>query len=282
MRSRILFGGLGGLIGLATGLVVSLVVVAVVAGTLWIFVFGDNPWPPGANPVLGAIALIIIIFLVIAGTWIGLSYGRRLDSLPQREGGRKKWIAAISALCVLALLASFLLLVVHRSSVQTATTQLQEADFERLAQRAQRIVSVSPRIDGAALRMTIVTEGASGGPYQLDLDLSRPGGRRLLSHRETWVFMPGRNDRDVMLAATEVVDAYRATAFTSGAVGLILTEEEMLSVTLQPVPSEDEAKTLSTSEVQNLRLGTSRLTDRKTVHLPVTLTISKSGEAMLH
>jgi hypothetical protein len=283
MRSRTLFGALGGLIGLAVGVAVSLGVVAVVAGILWIFVFGDNPWPPGASSALAAIPLILIIVLVIAGTLAGLSYARGLERLLPQERKRKKWIAAISAVFVVALSATTLLLVLRQRSVQTSTTQVQEADFERMVKRAQRIVSISPAIQGEeeALDVKIVTTGEDEGRYHVRLDLSRPGGARLLSREETWVLAPGRNEQTLVIAATEVIDAYRATAFSRGAVGLSLTEEESLAVTLQPLTEGEAAKVLSPSEAQNLRLGASKLTDSKTVPLKVSLIISKTGEASL-
>jgi hypothetical protein len=38
--------------------------VAVTAGVLWIYVFGDNPWPAWVDPVMGA-----LMFLIGAVVW---------------------------------------------------------------------------------------------------------------------------------------------------------------------------------------------------------------------
>ena len=54
---------------LLVSVIAAALMVAGAAGVLWLFVFGDNPWPPVADAVLGA-----VIFLGGGGVWVALLY----------------------------------------------------------------------------------------------------------------------------------------------------------------------------------------------------------------
>ena len=82
MKKRYLYCALFGLPGLVISLMIAAAIFGVLFGVLWLFVFGDDPWPvlPGA-PITG-------LFL---GTWLawwcgflaaGFILGRRLESDP--------------------------------------------------------------------------------------------------------------------------------------------------------------------------------------------------------
>ena len=53
--------------------------VAVSYGVLWIYVFGDDPWPKWVDPVLG-----VLLFAVALGVWVavGLLIWRQLVRRP--------------------------------------------------------------------------------------------------------------------------------------------------------------------------------------------------------
>lgn len=48
---------------------VTLAVGGALFGLLWIFVFGDDPWPAWVNPVAGAIILVVAL-----GSWASISW----------------------------------------------------------------------------------------------------------------------------------------------------------------------------------------------------------------
>jgi hypothetical protein len=54
---------------LLVSLIAAAMVLAATAGALWLFVFGDNPWPPVADTLLGA-----VLFLAGVGVWLGLLF----------------------------------------------------------------------------------------------------------------------------------------------------------------------------------------------------------------
>jgi len=54
-------------------LVAAAVTAAALAGALWLFVFGDNPWPPAANTLLGGVAVLVGACLTVgllAGAYV--------------------------------------------------------------------------------------------------------------------------------------------------------------------------------------------------------------------
>jgi hypothetical protein len=56
--------------------------VAALAGLLWLFVFGDNPWPPAASTLLGAVFLLGSAGLWLAQLAAAFAVGKRQESRP--------------------------------------------------------------------------------------------------------------------------------------------------------------------------------------------------------
>ena len=64
---------MGGLCGFVIGAIVAAGVVVGGAGIFWIFVFGDNPWPPAAETLLVAVGLVAWLATTVAGVRIGIA-----------------------------------------------------------------------------------------------------------------------------------------------------------------------------------------------------------------
>ncbi|MEP7134671.1 MAG: hypothetical protein ABI904_07035 [Chloroflexota bacterium] len=83
MKKRYLYSLLFGIPGFFIAAIISVVVFGAVAGVLWIFVFGDNPWPAAVGkiaPGLFALAFLAVWISLIA---IGYVIGRRLEKDPK-------------------------------------------------------------------------------------------------------------------------------------------------------------------------------------------------------
>jgi hypothetical protein len=85
--------------------IVAVLLAAAVAGGMWLFVFGDNPWPASASTVLTA-----LLVLVGLAAWAGLlsvaySFGKRQEALA--TAGLRPVMAAVGATAMLALLVVF-------------------------------------------------------------------------------------------------------------------------------------------------------------------------------
>jgi hypothetical protein len=52
------------------------------AGVLWIYVFGDTPWPASAETGLSGLIVLIFLVLWISSIVIGFSMGKKLEKDP--------------------------------------------------------------------------------------------------------------------------------------------------------------------------------------------------------
>ena len=82
MKRRYIYSILVGVPGLAVSLIISIVVLGFAAGFLWLFVFGDNAWPPLAETALSI--LFVIVLLLSWGALLAAGYfiGRRREQDP--------------------------------------------------------------------------------------------------------------------------------------------------------------------------------------------------------
>ena len=82
MKKRYLYSILFGIPGLFVSLIISFVIFGVAAGILWIYVFGDNPWPASTEMILPI--LFALTFLTVWITFITAGYvtGKKLESDP--------------------------------------------------------------------------------------------------------------------------------------------------------------------------------------------------------
>lgn len=79
MKKRYIYALMFSIPALASALLISAVLFAVSAGILWLFVFGDSPWPNWTNTAMSL--LFGVVFTVLWGGAIAASYrfGKRLE-----------------------------------------------------------------------------------------------------------------------------------------------------------------------------------------------------------
>ena len=82
MKKRYLYSLLFGVPGFFAALMIAFLLFGMTAGVLWVFVFGDAPWPPYADKLLPG--LFASAFLVAWTVFIALGFvtGRRLEKDP--------------------------------------------------------------------------------------------------------------------------------------------------------------------------------------------------------
>ena len=82
MKKRYLYALLFGIPGFFVSAIASLFVFGGLLGILWIYVFGDNPWPSSIETTL-SILIVLAFLLVWAGSSIlGYGIGRKLEKDP--------------------------------------------------------------------------------------------------------------------------------------------------------------------------------------------------------
>jgi hypothetical protein len=80
MKKRYLYALLFGIPGFFLAGMISLFAFGASLGFLWLFVFGDNPWPASTEKFLTAFLLLPFLILWMGGILIGYRIGKRLES----------------------------------------------------------------------------------------------------------------------------------------------------------------------------------------------------------
>jgi len=83
MKKRYLYSILFGIPGLFIAGIISVAIFGAVAGMLWIYFFGDNPWPASAEKMLAFLFALTFLMLWITSITIGYVTGKRLEKDPR-------------------------------------------------------------------------------------------------------------------------------------------------------------------------------------------------------
>jgi hypothetical protein len=110
MQKRHVYALLFGIPGLFLALILTLLVFGAVSGFLWLYLFGDNPWPKASEQLLTSLAAAMFLALWTATVVLGYLTGKRLETSP---GLNRQHVVASAALTI----APVLLLVLHQWSV---------------------------------------------------------------------------------------------------------------------------------------------------------------------
>ncbi len=79
MKKRYIYSLLFGVPGLLVSLIVSVIAFGAVAGILWIYILGDNPWPRSAGTILPMVFIFVFFALWFAFVVIGFITGKNLE-----------------------------------------------------------------------------------------------------------------------------------------------------------------------------------------------------------
>jgi hypothetical protein len=104
MKKRYLYALLFGIPGLFIAGIISIFLFAAFAGVLWIYVFGDNPWPSDAEQLISIVFGLTVLTLWIASTVLGYVVGKRLEKDPALNGNHVLISAGLTALFLLLIL----------------------------------------------------------------------------------------------------------------------------------------------------------------------------------
>lgn len=82
MKKRYIYALLFGLPGLFLAGIISIVLFAAFAGLLWLYVFGDRPWPAFTETMVSILFVLTVLVLWIGSIVTGYVIGRRLETNP--------------------------------------------------------------------------------------------------------------------------------------------------------------------------------------------------------
>jgi hypothetical protein len=83
MKQRYVYLLLIGVPGLIVALILAVATLGMTAGFLWLFVYGDNPWPASADAILAVVFLFTFLAVWLATLAAGYFVGKRRE-----QGGR--------------------------------------------------------------------------------------------------------------------------------------------------------------------------------------------------
>ena len=79
MKRRYVYAILFGVPGLVISLIIAAMALGATAGMLWLFVFGDNPWPAWVEPALAVALGAFFLATWLAVLMAGYSVGKRRE-----------------------------------------------------------------------------------------------------------------------------------------------------------------------------------------------------------
>lgn len=82
MKKRYIYLLLFGIPGFLFSTLISLVVLSFATGFLWIFVFGDDPWPSASEPFLAIVFTLVFLTIWLVCLALGFVIGKHLEKDP--------------------------------------------------------------------------------------------------------------------------------------------------------------------------------------------------------
>ena len=116
MKKRYLYVLLFGVPGFFLSLIIAFTLFGMAAGFLWLFVYGDNPWPGATETTLPL--LLVLVFLVLWLVFIAIGYvtGKKFEADPTLN---KKHLLASVGLTIVPIV----FIVLHQLSVGNIGTK---------------------------------------------------------------------------------------------------------------------------------------------------------------
>lgn len=278
LRNRYLLAGVAWALFLAP--VVTYFVLASVLGALWLFVFGDDPWPAAIDWVIPIIGLVVFISTATGCIYLAFRSGRQREIEAGAGGPQERKRVLLWALAPMALIAITTVLLWQRSvqqAEQLAAMDQNEAVFADLLNTRHTIAAlVVNRTDGGDFAASVTTSGGRPGPYSLRWQVNSMTYGEVLSREEKQVEM---GDAAGGLSFEISIDAlarrYRDTVLNGG--GVVVDEPFELVVTLQPVIGEADVEAWPAVESDRWEQGETPLQSRMTVDFPVFFRVGLDG-----
>jgi hypothetical protein len=140
MKRRYLYSILVGVPGIVVSLILTFVLFGFTAGMLWLFVFGDNPWPALNETLLALIFGLVFLIIWLAFLIIGFLIGKRLEQNPALN----RTHVLISAGLTVLLLLFIVLSQVSNGNIGPKTAEVRCSEY--CSQKGYSASSVSPRV----------------------------------------------------------------------------------------------------------------------------------------
>ena len=101
MKKRYRYSILFGMPGLFISLIISFVIFGAVSGILWIYFFGDDPWPASTEILLPILFAVTFLTVWMVSITVGYATGKKLENDPALD---KRHILVSSGLTIMFIL----------------------------------------------------------------------------------------------------------------------------------------------------------------------------------
>lgn len=262
MRLRTLYLLAAGVLAVPVALAVAFQVLAWAAGFSWLFLFGDAPWPEGAQGYLIAVALAAGLATLAAGLLWGYLHGRGQEAGNQPERAlRRGYVLLLAGALVWLALGWLAVRHYERQDAERARDAAAEAAFRHLRDTRHVIASISLADDAPGeIEAILILAGTRRGPYRLTWRLVDPShGVALLEGARELLLDEGEALETLYLHTRAVALRYRETVLGGRDDPVQVDGAFRLELALEPELAAEERQALPKREIGNIERGYSQL-----------------------
>lgn len=251
-----------------------------ILGALWLWLYGDNPWPPATEWVIPAIGLAVGISTAVCCIHVARRHGRQREIEAQHSDQQEWRRALLLALVPLAFIAILGIAYWKRSMDQAqeiAARAHQEAVFTELLDTRHVMVELAVRrTDDGDFEARVRTSGGRAGPYALDWQVNSMAHGSVLSGAGRQVQLgDAGGELKVKIPIDELARGYRDSILSGG--GVLVDEPFELIVTLEPVIGDEETGSWPAFERHRLQAGDTPLHSSMSQPFPVRFRVGHDG-----
>ena len=244
---------------LILGPTAGLIVFGTSAGIVWLYVFGDNPWPTATDWILPFLGIAGAVMTAIAVIWIGYQRGKQREASP-RANPKSEWRRAMMLLIapvflmLLAATAFWINARNYREAINDAT--MREMAFADLIGANQKVVGVTIGLSAErVIRAAVRISGQREGDYRLNWRVVPSSFSRSVIAGDRPLKL-GRGDGNVAIdfSMDELQRRYQAVVL-GGRGGALVDERFQFEVILDPVLTHEENLALPPGEQQRIEMG---------------------------
>ena len=256
------FAILGVLLGIIGGIILAIVGTAGIAGFLWLFVYGDNPWPAQASLLIIAPFISILIFSILLGGYSGFRFGRdtvRLSPVEQKHRIKNFYIFFWLVMVTAGLIFGARILAEHSGKNKIQQYKIRQTNTEEFKQSLHQIESIELDPVDIGFNIKFIAKGQRAGAYEVQAYILDHNKIALSCYLGQASLRSGEVTQNIFVDYNALTREFQKH-IASGASGAGFQAKYPLVITLKPILSGTEISMLPTklnfSETQERELTT--------------------------
>lgn len=217
---------------------------------------------------------IIAIIIFISAIAIGYLYGKSIElkgSLNFFKEKRKAYILLSIGILLLSLIIAYWINIQKSIEISRKEASQKQTYFDRLVVDNHIIKSINHTLsnDKNILHIDIITNGDRGGEYSLKIEIVEDlYNKAIYSKKETIFLQKGSNDNTILIDYKELITSYNEKIFNKQQINFGVQGNFIVTAILEPILNEEEFHQTDKNEIQNLKLGSSKLISKKRDTIP--------------